>query len=45
MSSLIAMGIACLLTLAIGYPRISRQQRETKAVEERRFDLVDVVVD
>ena len=44
-ASLIAMGIACLLTLAIGYPRVSRQQRETKAVEERRFDLVDVVVD
>jgi hypothetical protein len=40
-----AMGIAVVLTLAVGYPRISRQQRETKAVEERRFDLVDVVVD
>lgn len=34
-----------IFTLATGFPRIIRQQRETKAVEDRRFDLVDVVVD
>ena len=44
-AGLLAMGIACLLTLALGYPRIARQQRETAAVEERRFDLADAVVD
>lgn len=44
-AGLMAMATAVLLTLALGYPRIARQQRETKAVEERRFDLVDVVVD
>jgi len=44
-AGLIAMGIAVLLTLALGYPRIARQQRETAAVEERRFDLADAVVD
>ena len=45
LASLVSMGIAVLLTLLLGYPRIARQQRETKAVEERRFDLVDVVVE
>jgi len=44
-AALLAIGITVVLTLALGYPRIARQQRETKAVEERRFDLVDVVVD
>ncbi|CAB4604351.1 unannotated protein [freshwater metagenome] len=44
-AGLLAMGCSILLTLALGYPRIARQQRETAAVEERRFDLVDAVVD
>ncbi len=44
-SALIAMGIAVVFTLATGFPRISRQQLETKSVEDRKFDLVDVVVE
>jgi len=43
--ALIAMGIAACLTLATSFPKIARQQRETKAVEERKFDLLDVVVE
>jgi len=43
--ALIAMGIAACLTLATSFPKIARQQRETKAVEERKFDLIDVVVE
>jgi hypothetical protein len=43
--SLLAMGTAAVLTLLTSFPSISRQQRETKAVEERKFDLVDVVVE
>ena len=45
LAALMALGFAVLFTLATGFPRIFRQQRETKAVEDRRFDLVDVVVD
>lgn len=45
LAGLTAMAFTALFTLILGYPRISRQQRETKAVEERRFDLVDVVVE
>ena len=44
-AALLAMGIEILFTLATGFPRIIRQQRETKSVEDRRFDLVDVSVD
>lgn len=44
-AAFIAMGVSVLLTLLTGFPRIFRQQRETKSVEDRRFDLVDVVVD
>jgi len=40
-----SLALSALLTLASGFPRIIRQQRETRAVEERRYDLVDVVVD
>ena len=43
--ALFAMGIAMVLTLATSFPKIARQQRETKAVEERKFDLLDVVVE
>lgn len=43
--AIIAMGIAACLTLATSFPKIARQQRETKAVEERKFDLIDVVVE
>jgi hypothetical protein len=45
LAALMALGFAVLFTLATGFPRIFRQQRETKAVEDRRFDLLDVVVD
>ncbi len=41
----VAILVSVLYTLATGFPRILRQQRETKQVEDRRFDLVDVVVD
>jgi hypothetical protein len=44
-SALFALGVAFVLTLITAVPRILRQQSETRAVEERRFDLVDVVVD
>jgi len=43
--ALLGMGTAAVLTLLTSFPSISRQQRETKAVEERKFDLVDVVVE
>lgn len=45
LAALIAMAVSVLFTLATGFPRILRQQRETKLVEDRRFDLVDVVVE
>jgi len=45
MGALLAMASAAVLTLLTSFPGIARQQRETKAVEERKFDLVDVVVD
>jgi hypothetical protein len=45
LAGLLAMALATVLTLALGYPRIARQQRETASVEERRFDLTDAVVD
>lgn len=45
LGALLSMGTASVLTLATSFPSISRQQRETKAVEERKFDLVDVVVE
>jgi len=45
LAALISMGITVLFTLATGFPRIFRQQRETKSVEDRKFDLVDVVVE
>jgi len=41
----IAMGLSALFTIATAIPRIVRQQKETRAVAERRFDLVDVVVE
>lgn len=44
-ASLIAMGFGLVFTLATGYPRIRRQQQETKAVEDRRYDLAGVVVE
>ena len=44
-AALISMLISVVFTLATGFPRIFSQQRETKLVEDRRFDLVDVVVD
>ena len=44
-ASLIAMAFGVVFTLATGYPRIRRQQQETKAVEDRRYDLAGVVVD
>ena len=44
-AALMAMGLEVLFTLATGYPNIIRQQRETKSVEDRRYDLVNVVVD
>jgi NCS1 family nucleobase:cation symporter-1 len=44
-AALIALGIGVVFTLVTAFPRIFRQQRETKSVEDRRFDLVDVVVD
>ena len=45
LAAFISMGISVLFTLATGFPRILRQQRETKLVEDRRFDLVDVMVE
>lgn len=45
LAALIAMGATVIFTLATGFPRVIRQQRETKSVEDRRFDLVDVVVE
>lgn len=44
-AALVTVLVAVVYTLATGFPRILRQQRETKQVEDRRFDLVDVVVD
>ncbi|MEY4398137.1 MAG: hypothetical protein RLZ53_713 [Actinomycetota bacterium] len=44
-ASLISMTFAVVFTLATGYPRIRRQQHETKAVEDRRYDLAGVVVE
>lgn len=44
-SAFLAMAFAVIYTLATGIPRIIRQQKETKAVEDRKYDLVDVVVD
>jgi hypothetical protein len=44
-AALFALGVSFVLTLITAIPRILRQQSETRAVEERRFDLVDVVVD
>ena len=45
LAGIFSLAFAVVFTLVTGYPRIMRQQRETKAVEDRRFDLVDVVVD
>lgn len=45
LAALLAMGVSILFTLATGFPRIFRQQRETKLVEDRRYDLLDVVVE
>jgi NCS1 family nucleobase:cation symporter-1 len=44
-SALLAIGFEVLFTLATAFPRIIRQQLETKTVEDRKFDLVDVVVE
>jgi len=44
-AALLAMAIEVIYTLATGFPNVLRQQRETKSVEDRRFDLVDVVVE
>lgn len=44
-AALLTMAVAIVYTLATGFPRVFRQQRETKQVEDRRFDLLDVVVD
>ena len=45
LASLLAMALGVVFTLATGYPRIRRQQQETKAVEDRRYDLAGVVVE
>lgn len=44
-AALFALGVSFVFTVITAIPRILRQQAETRAVEERRFDLVDVVVD
>jgi hypothetical protein len=44
-AALFALGVSFVLTVITAIPRILRQQAETRAVEERRYDLVDVVVD
>ena len=44
-AALLTVLVAVVYTLATGFPRVLRQQRETKQVEDRRFDLLDVVVD
>lgn len=44
-AALLAMGGSILFTLATSFPKIFRQQRETKVVEDRRYDLIDVVVE
>jgi hypothetical protein len=44
-AAFVAIMVAVVYTLATAFPRVLRQQRETKQVEDRRFDLVDVVVD
>jgi hypothetical protein len=44
-AALLTVLVALVYTLATGFPRVLRQQRETKQVEDRRFDLLDVVVD
>jgi hypothetical protein len=45
LAALLAMGVSIFFTLATSFPRIFRQQRETKLVEDRRYDLIDVVVE
>jgi hypothetical protein len=45
LAALLSMGVSVLFTLATSYPSILRQQRETKVVEDRRYDLIDVVVE
>jgi hypothetical protein len=44
-AALLTVLVAVVYALATGFPRVLRQQRETKQVEDRRFDLLDVVVD
>lgn len=44
-ASLISLAFAVTFTLVTGFPRIRRQQQETKAVEDRRYDLAGVVVE
>jgi hypothetical protein len=44
-AALFALGASFVLTVITAIPRILRQQAETRTVEERRYDLVDVVVD
>lgn len=44
-ASLMTLALGVAFTLATGFPRIRRQQEETKAVEERRYDLAGVVVE
>lgn len=44
-AALMVLAFAFVFTLASGYPRIRRQQQETKAVEDRRYDLAGVVVE
>ena len=45
LAALGVLAFAIVFTLATGFPRILRQQRETKAVEDRQYDLLNVVVD
>ena len=44
-AALITLAFASVFTLLTGFPRIRRQQEETKAVEDRRYDLAGVVVE
>ena len=45
LAALIAMGTSVIFTLAVGFPAIIRQQRETKAIADRQYDLLDVVAE
>lgn len=44
-AGLVSLAASYALTLATAYPSIARQQSETAAVEDRKFDLQDVTVE